>query len=135
MSGLIRVTAAAGEEEKGLFKPCCRHTEQAFILGRRKRGGWGVSVTLETRGPADSRPLSSLLKFLWISNSKREREGGRGEVRLGELCADARVSAGKLGRTEPPMRPSKRMERTLMWNPHRVLQRRLRVETDWQFIL
>lgn len=34
---------------KELFKPWYRHTEQAFILGRRERGGWGASVTLETR--------------------------------------------------------------------------------------
>lgn len=68
-----------------------------------------------------------------------EREGEvRREVRQGEFGADRCVLAGKLGskvRTEPPMIPTTRMERTLMWNPHRVLQRRLRVETDWQFIL
>lgn len=59
-------------------------------------------------------------------------------MRPGEFGADICALAGKLGskvRTEPPMIPTTRMERTLMWNPHRVLQRRLRVETDWQFIL
>lgn len=61
-----------------------------------------------------------------------------GEGRPGEFGSDRFPLAGKLGsnvRTEPPMIPTTRMERTLMWNPHRVLQRRLRVETDWQFIL
>lgn len=59
-------------------------------------------------------------------------------VRLGGFGAGTFRLAGKLGSkvcTEPPMIPTTRMERTLMWNPHRVLERRLRVETDWQFIL
>lgn len=59
-------------------------------------------------------------------------------MRLGGFDADSFALAGKLGskvRTEPPMIPTTRMERTLMWNPHRALERRLRVETDWQFIL
>lgn len=62
----------------------------------------------------------------------------RKPVRLGGFGAGIFLLAGKLGskvRTEPPMIPTTRMERTLMWNPHRVLERRLRVETDWQFIL
>lgn len=52
--------------------------------------------------------------------------------------AASRTLAEKLGskvRAEPRVTPTTRMERTLMWNPHRVLQRRLRVETDWHFIL
>lgn len=60
------------------------------------------------------------------------------KVRLVGFGANSFALAGKLGskvRTEPPMIPTTRMERTLMWNPHRVLERRLRVETDWQFIL
>lgn len=68
-----------------------------------------------------------------------EKEGVvRREVRAGEFGGESCAIAGKLGskvRIEPPMIPTTRMERTLMWNPHRVLQRRLRVETDWQFIL
>lgn len=66
----------------------------------------------------------------------REVKTGRA-VRLGGFGAGSFLLAGKLGskvRTEPPI-PTTRMERTLMWNPHRVLERRLRVETDWQFIL
>lgn len=77
----------------------------------------------------------------WISivgyTEGREVETGR-VVRLGGFGAGSFLLAGKLGskvRTEPPMIPTTRMERTLMWNPHRVLERRLRVETDWQFIL
>lgn len=70
---------------------------------------------------------------------QEEREGEVGsEVTLGGFGADSCALAGKLGskvRAEPPMIPTTRMERTLMWNPHRVLERRLRVETDWQFIL
>lgn len=81
---------------------------------------------------------SSLLDF-----NRSTTEGARGgevrrEVGLGELGLDSCAFAGNLGsevRTEAPMIPRTRMERTLMWNPHRVLQRRLRVETDWQFIL
>lgn len=77
----------------------------------------------------------------WISIvGETEESAGevRREVRLGGFGADSCASAGKLGskvRAEPPMIPTTRMERTLMWNPHRVLERRLRVETDWQFIL
>lgn len=70
---------------------------------------------------------------------QEESEGEVGsEVTLGGFGADSCALAGKLGskvRAEPPMIPTTRMERTLMWNPHRVLERRLRVETDWQFIL
>lgn len=60
---------------KELFNPRYRHTEQAFILGQRERGGWGASVTLETRELTDSRakPATSFShywsKALSISNS------------------------------------------------------------------
>lgn len=45
-------------------------------------------------------------------------------------------STGKLGSTIRAQRkiPASRMERTLMRNPNRILERRLRVETDWEFI-
>ncbi|KAK2894143.1 hypothetical protein Q8A73_016627 [Channa argus] len=50
---------------KELFKPRYRHTEQAFILGQRERGGWGASVTLETRELTDSRakPATSFSQY------------------------------------------------------------------------
>lgn len=93
---------------------------------------------------SDASPHSYVLgPCRWISiaghTEEREREGEvKRKVGPGEFGADSCALAGKLGskvRTEPPMIPTTRMERTLMWNPHRVLQRRLRVETDWQFIL
>lgn len=71
-------------------------------------------------------------------NRRREKGKVVSKETLGGFGADSCALAGKLGskvRTEPPMIPTTRMERTLMWNPHRVLERRLRVETDWQFIL
>lgn len=51
---------------KELFKPWYRHTEQAFILEQRERGGWGSSVTLETRELWDSRakPATSFFSLL-----------------------------------------------------------------------
>lgn len=72
-------------------------------------------------------------------HAEESAERAAADVALGGLYAGrGDLTSGKLGskvRIEPPMIPTNRMERTLMWNPHRVLQRRLRVETDWQFIL
>lgn len=76
---------------------------------------------------------------LCCGTRRREWDVLRTGVALGGFDAGCgALTVGKLGstvRTGPPMIPTNRMERTLMWNPHRVLQRRLRVETDWQFIL
>lgn len=74
------------------------------------------------------------------TNTQKQSAGRSAKTQvLSRFDADSGdLTSGKLGskvRTEPPMIPTNRMERTLMWNPHRVLQRRLRVETDWQFIL
>lgn len=54
---------------KELFKPWYRHTEQAFILGQRERGGWGASVTLETRELTDSRATPATSFFLCWSKA------------------------------------------------------------------
>lgn len=80
----------------------------------------------------------TLFQVLSAGSVGQTEERLKGAERPGEFGSDRFPLAGKLGsnvRTEPPMIPTTRMERTLMWNPHRVLQRRLRVETDWQFIL